>query len=196
MSSKISLGVGLIALATTIALLQTVVVAKNPVKINQIVYPITDDHFQGTTNSQNRYIVDNVSTQNPHKWIAEHPKIYYDYLNSAADKSLKGDYRGALADYNRALKIDDSEASVYVFRGDLKAARFNDLKGAVADYNKAIQLLPDYGWAYQSRSILKYHKLHDRLGAINDMKQAAKLYKESSSMSLYQGAINFLKEWQ
>lgn len=43
-----------------------------------------------------------------------------DYFASASQKDVKGDYQGAVADYNRAIQIDPNYAFAYYNRGLLK----------------------------------------------------------------------------
>jgi tetratricopeptide (TPR) repeat protein len=123
------------------------------------------------------------------------PKVD-DYIASAAQKSLNRDYRGALADYNRAIQLDPNNATTYVDRGGVKesydyriAEGKIDYWGALADYNRAIQLDPNFLKAYLQRGSLKSKsdfdniRKRDHQGAIADVKQAARLAMQQEAIA-------------
>ena len=126
------------------------------------------------------------------------------YYKSATKKSIAGDYRGALTDYNRAIQLNPKYADAYNNRGNLKYTKLNDIEGGLADYNRAIRLKPKNANAYFNRSLLKYNKLDNspeerlrqRAGAIGDLKKAAKIYQQQGSTRNDRAAINLLKKWQ
>jgi tetratricopeptide (TPR) repeat protein len=119
-----------------------------------------------------------------------------DYFALGVQKYKKGDDRGALADFNRAISIDPNYDDAYSNRGVLKIEKRNDTPGALADYNRAIQINPNYADAYINRGNLKYQKMNDRAGGINDMQQAARLFQKQGNDRSYQYAIGLLKKWQ
>ncbi|MGH9832797.1 MAG: tetratricopeptide repeat protein [Blastocatellia bacterium] len=71
--------------------------------------------------------------------------------NRAGIRHDRGDLRGALEDYSRAIEIDPRLALLYGNRGVTRKA-LGDLKGAIADYTEAIRLRPDFNLAYFNRS--------------------------------------------
>jgi tetratricopeptide (TPR) repeat protein len=97
-----------------------------------------------------------------------------DYLAAAAQKYGKRDYRGALADYDRIIKLKPNNAIAYNYRGVLKE-KIQDIQGGLADYNRAIQLDANYGEAYSNRGTLKANKLQDLQGALADYDLAIEL---------------------
>jgi tetratricopeptide (TPR) repeat protein len=109
---------------------------------------------------------------NPEKQIAALPVASNlnaaDYLLSGDEKEEKGDYPGALADYNQVLKIDPKYALAYNNRGYLKMQRLNDVNGALADFNRSISINPTFAIAYSNRGFLKEEKLKDFNGALAD----------------------------
>jgi tetratricopeptide (TPR) repeat protein len=91
-----------------------------------------------------------------------------DYLLSGDEKEEKGDYPGALADYNQVIRIDPKYALAYNNRGYLKMQRLNDVNGALADFNRSISINPTFATAYNNRAFLKEDKLNDFNGALAD----------------------------
>ncbi len=61
-------------------------------------------------------------------------------LASAIQKYDKGNYRGALADLNRAIQINPNYTDVYRNRGLLKYGELNDRSGAINDLKRAAEL--------------------------------------------------------
>jgi tetratricopeptide (TPR) repeat protein len=103
------------------------------------------------------------------------PKVD-DYIASAALKfSITQDYRGSLADYNRAIQLNPKLASTYNHRGFLKADKLGDVQGAMTDFNRAIQLNPKLASAYNRRGFLKHKKFRDVQGAMTDYNRAIQL---------------------
>jgi tetratricopeptide (TPR) repeat protein len=98
-----------------------------------------------------------------------------DYFLRASGKNDSGDYRGALADYNKAISLNPKYAFAYINRGNLKKDQLNDPKGALADFNKAISLNPKLAAIYYNRGLLKAEKLNDPKGALADYDRAIAL---------------------
>jgi len=121
-----------------------------------------------------------------------------EYFYRGYDKSYKGDYNGAIADYTKAIEINPNFADAYYNRGSSK----NDLKdynGAIADFTKAIEINPNDAFAYYNRGSSK-DNLKDYYGAIADYTKAieinpndAKAYNQrgisKSDLKDYYGAI-------
>jgi tetratricopeptide (TPR) repeat protein len=78
-----------------------------------------------------------------------------DYFVSGYDKNEKGDFRGALADYNQTISINPKYSEAYFNRAILKKNKLNDIQGALADYNQTISINPNYFQAYNNRASLK-----------------------------------------
>jgi tetratricopeptide (TPR) repeat protein len=77
-----------------------------------------------------------------------------DFFVAAQSKSQKGDYFGAIADYDRTLSLNPSFGEVY-FRRGLARNVLHDWKGAVADYTKALEAKPDHAEAYTNRGLIR-----------------------------------------
>jgi len=81
------------------------------------------------------------------------------YFNRGYAKYLCSDFKGAIADYNKAIKLEPKFAIAYANRGTAKEY-LGDIKGALADYEKAIQLDPSLRrtvqlWINEAKAKLK-----------------------------------------
>ena len=119
-----------------------------------------------------------------------------DRFSSAAQKYQRGDYQGALADYNRVIKNNPKSANAYYNRGLLKATNLKDYPGALADYNRAIQLKPTYDAAYTNRGNLKATNLQDYPGALADYDRAIQLKPRNANAYYNRGVLKhtYLKD--
>jgi S1-C subfamily serine protease len=82
-----------------------------------------------------------------------------DYFASAAQKYATGDYRGVLADLDRAIALNPQSVNAYIGRGMVKYRQLEDPQGALVDLNRAIALDPKIANAYNNRGVLKAQKL-------------------------------------
>jgi tetratricopeptide (TPR) repeat protein len=88
-------------------------------------------------------------------------------------KQNKGDWDGAMADYNQAIRLDPKYSAAYDNRGNVKRQK-GDLNGAMTDIDQAISLNPKNAIAYFNRARVKETK-GDLDGAIADLSQAISL---------------------
>jgi tetratricopeptide (TPR) repeat protein len=89
---------------------------------------------------------------------------------SGNEKIARKDYKGAIEDLSRAIKIDPSFKQAYENRG---VAKFfiQDYNGAIQDYTKAIEIDPDEYSTFGRRGWAKFY-LEDYKGAIEDLDRA------------------------
>jgi tetratricopeptide (TPR) repeat protein len=80
------------------------------------------------------------------------------------------DFKGAIQDYDEALKINPENATAYNNRGAAKMM-LKELDAAMVDFNKAISLNSKYADAYDNRGRVK-QALGDTSGACADWQQA------------------------
>ena len=81
-----------------------------------------------------------------------------EFVTRAQDKVDLGDYRGAIADYSKAIELNPNDAEAYSSRGVAKH-HLEDYRGAIADYSKAIELNPNYTNAYFNRGVDKIKRI-------------------------------------
>jgi eukaryotic-like serine/threonine-protein kinase len=68
-----------------------------------------------------------------------------EYSKSAVQKSAKGDYRGALSDYDLAIKLNSNSALFYFNRAVLKHDKLKDKTNAINDMKQAAKLYREQG---------------------------------------------------
>jgi S1-C subfamily serine protease/Tfp pilus assembly protein PilF len=120
----------------------------------------------------------------PPKSLSSQPKAD-DFFITAQEKSQKGDYQGAIADYNRALVINPQFEEIY-FRRGLARSLTKDWQGAEADYTRAIEINPQHPEAYLHRGSIR-NALSNWQGAKSDFDIAAVLNPNISSIYVGRG---------
>ncbi|MEJ5287638.1 MAG: tetratricopeptide repeat protein, partial [Bacteroidota bacterium] len=77
-----------------------------------------------------------------------------EYVSRGNAKFEKGDFRGAIEDYTKAIEIKPNYAEAYFNRGKAEAD-LGGLRSAIEDFNKAIEINPNYAEAYFNRGLAK-----------------------------------------
>jgi tetratricopeptide (TPR) repeat protein/S1-C subfamily serine protease len=90
--------------------------------------------------------------------------------NRGIAKFESGDVKGAISDYDIAIKIDPRSWSNYHNRGNAKY-KIGDNGGAINDYSQAISLNPNFAITYAARGLVK-QKMGNSNGAIVDYTKA------------------------
>jgi tetratricopeptide (TPR) repeat protein len=98
---------------------------------------------------------------------------YAHYFNDGKTKYARGDWVGAITDFNKAIELEPDNADAYGVRGSVELIK-GELDGALADCNKAIELNPKDAPSYAIRGGVKYKK-GDTNGAQADFKTAIEL---------------------
>lgn len=84
------------------------------------------------------------------------------------------DYKGAIVDFDQAIRINPNNGSAYTSRGSVRYHHLGDKQGALADYNQAIRLNPNDAEAYSERGRIR-ENLGDKKGMILDYIKALKI---------------------
>lgn len=106
-----------------------------------------------------------------------------DFFITAGNKSQKGDYRGAITDYDQALALNPQFGEVY-FRRGIARTLIQDWRGAESDYSQAILIKPEYAEAYLHRGSIR-NTLNNWRGAKSDFDLAIAF--NPSSLPAYLG---------
>ncbi len=107
----------------------------------------------------------------------------YDFYQSRADASLvKGDFKSALADYDKAAELKKDEPTIFLSRG---RAHFNlkSFDRSVSDFDQAIKLSPGEAIAYVNRGAT-FEALNQPDKAIADYRKALDLDSENETAKL------------
>ncbi|WP_310483810.1 tetratricopeptide repeat-containing serine protease family protein [Chamaesiphon sp. VAR_48_metabat_403] len=123
------------------------------------------------------------------------PTTADDFFITAQEKSQKGDYQNAIADYNRALSLNPQFEEIY-FRRGIARSLTKDSQGAEADYTRAIALNPQHAEAYLHRGSTR-NLLANWQGAKSDFDVAIALEPNLASAYVGRGvALCELKDRQ
>ena len=85
----------------------------------------------------------------------------------------KGDFFGAIGEYEKVIALDPRNDAAYVARGTVRV-ELGDLDGAIADCTRAIELDPTKALAFLIRGNARFYK-NDGEGAIADYARAIEL---------------------
>jgi tetratricopeptide (TPR) repeat protein len=92
------------------------------------------------------------------------------YMDSAAFKVDNKDYKGAMADLSKIIKMDPASDAAYNNRGCIKMI-IKDNKGAIEDFGAALKINPNNFQSVTNRGALRL-LAKDYPGAIKDLKAA------------------------
>jgi signal transduction histidine kinase len=76
------------------------------------------------------------------------------FFDNGVSKTQAEEYKAAISDYTKAIKINPEYADAYFYRGCAKQ-KLGDFKGAISDFTKAIKVNPNYVDAYYYRGLAK-----------------------------------------
>lgn len=110
------------------------------------------------------------------------------YNNRGLLRYRKGDYSGALADYNNAIRIRPALAAAYVNRAAALVAT-GDKANALKDLDRAIVLKKDFFQAYSNRGSLNHDLGHDK-EALADLNRAVELNNRVADTFYHRGYAN------
>ena len=125
-----------------------------------------------------RYLTELLTESKPAKPLAEgnrsiSAETYFTWGNMKYDL---GDYKGAIADFDSAIRLKPDDDKAYNNRGVAKGALGQHV-AAIADFDSAIRLKPDDAKAYSNRGIEK--ALLNRISETKqDVRTALRLAKQ------------------
>lgn len=94
--------------------------------------------------------------------IANNPSLPYAWMERGYYRLERGDYRGALHDYNKAVQLAPREADAWLNRG-LAKEKLKDFTGAYEDFTRAISLIPQFekAWLCRANVLTKMNRLEE-----------------------------------
>ena len=95
------------------------------------------------------------------------------YFKQGQNLANSGDIKGAIENFNQAIRINPNYAEAYVERGNARDDS-GDFKGAIEDYNQALRINSNLAEAYNDRGIARAGS-GDVKGAIEDFNQAIRI---------------------
>lgn len=101
------------------------------------------------------------------------PNLTEPYVKRGRAKVSLGDFRGAIADFDKAVNLKAGDAELIAERAQARV-RMGDYKAAVMDYTQAIALNPSLAGVYMQRAYAK-KQLGDLRGAAADFAEERKL---------------------
>ncbi len=113
----------------------------------------------------------------------------YTYHVQGHLKSMVGHYRGAITNYDKAIKLNPKTPHIYYERGNIKAI-LGKYKAAIADYDKALQLNPENFEIYETRANVKF-RLGDPEQAILDFSKIIQLDPDNANIYNNRGMMRF-----
>ena len=111
------------------------------------------------------------------------------YNNRGNMKYSSGEIKGAISDFNIAIRNNPQYAMAYYNRGLVKYA-LGDKRGAISDADIAIGINSQYTEAYVYRGVAKYD-LGDKKGAISDCDRAIAINSQSAMAYMNRGVIKY-----
>jgi tetratricopeptide (TPR) repeat protein len=90
--------------------------------------------------------------------------LQYPYVARGFYRLSSGNLKGALADYDRALKIDGRNPQLWLNRG-LTKEKLQDYTGAFSDYTQAIELQENFAnaWLNRGNVLMKQNRFEDAI---------------------------------
>ena len=90
--------------------------------------------------------------------------LQYPYIARGYYRLTNGNLKGALADYDRALEIDDTDPNLWLNRG-LTKERLQDYTGAFSDYTQAIDIKENFAnaWLNRGNVLMKQSRFLDAI---------------------------------
>jgi tetratricopeptide (TPR) repeat protein len=124
-------------------------------------------------------------------WKSSFPKNARDYRQLGRAHAQKGEYDKAIADCDKAIRLDPQFAGAYLSRGTAYFQK-HDYDRAITDYDHAIQLDPKDAQAYLNRGIA-YVRKRDYDKAIADADHAIQLNPKNAIAYINRGTAYLQK---
>lgn len=163
---------------------QVVGINASTVNIEDVLYSLAIP-----SNTLKALLTPSASTVPLREWQNRDPIRAYVYHTQGKNKYDADAYEAAIADFDKAIKLNPRNIHTYYRRGIAKDA-FGKHKAAIADFDKAIEINTEAVYLYLARRNAK-HALSDYEGAIADLDKAIQLYPEHPDLYNDRGEVQF-----
>ena len=163
---------------------QAVGINASTVNIEDVLYSLAIP-----SNTLKALLTPSASTVPLREWQNRDPIRAYVYHTQGKNKYDADEYEAAIADFDKAIKLNPRNIHTYYRRGIAKDA-FGKHKAAIADFDKAIEINTEAVYLYLGRRNAK-HALSDYEGAIADLDKAIQLYPEHPDLYNDRGEVQF-----
>ncbi len=120
--------------------------------------------------------------------------LHYNLIGGRFKQGLayldRGQFRRAVAFFNRAIESEPASADAYFGRG-LVYHDLEQYQGAIADFDKAIEIDPEHPYAHFQRGFV-YHQLEQYEQAVADFTRAIEIRPDEWAYMLRAAAYNYL----
>ena len=116
------------------------------------------------------------------------------HINQGIAKAERGNFAGALLDFEQAIELEPGNGAAYFLRG-VAELNLKDFVAALSDLDQAIALDPDDPNFYQPRGAAKF-ALHDYAGAVVELDHAIALDPDDPDLYEFRAdAKYFLRDY-
>ena len=112
-----------------------------------------------------------------------------EHFDNGFEKHKQQDYKGAIKDYDKAIKADNKFVSAYYNRGTCELG-LKDFNSALKDFNKSIELDPTFVKAYYSRASV-YVSNKKYVEALPDLDKVIELDKTTPNVLTLRGQLRY-----
>ncbi len=113
------------------------------------------------------------------------------YFNSGIKRLEQGNYRGAIADFTKAIQINPKLVAAYYNRA-IARHQLQNYQRAIADFTKVIQINPNYADAYYNRDVARGFS-GDEAAGMTDLQKAISMYRNQGEEAKSQKLVEFTK---
>ncbi len=181
--------------------LEAAILVKNPPHTVEIWYQSQSKWQEAITLLQNippESLVYISSQQKLSTYLANHAVINQRFTtaqkavtfsNQGSIKLQKADYKGAIVDFNQAIKLNTNLPQAYLGLG-ISYSKIGNKQQAIQNYNQALKFNGNFADAYFSRG-QTYYEIGNRQQAIADYEQAIRFNPNYALAYLERGAIRY-----
>ncbi len=119
--------------------------------------------------------------------IDRNPNLPYPHAQLGYYRFNQGDFKGALEQYNQAVRIDSSDADYFLNRGLVKS-KLKDYTGSLDDFSRAVLLRENFesAWFNRGNALTKLNRLQEA----NEDYTLAIFYNQTYGAAYYNRALN------